>query len=476
MKLLKTPDEVLNYLPPISSLPEAARIPVLLVTPAFAPWIDPTNTLLHDCMNKLFVNEPGHKPQNPRYAVAAVIDKLPDPRDEAADLLGSEGLSLLLARAKDVSGKVAGASRLKSTDKDEPSFIYAVQPLHSALGSNAAIGAPYEVGLRLAKTIFVNGKDRTIFGMRWDYDSDQGKFYLSQSSDLSNCTVASTTESIRNSLDVPLFPVGQRRNVVSSLGNILRQVSKSTDGKSDDPMPASSELEKELPKYVAEHGLHQRVSVWALVEKPDRVVSTDALDPNHVPGAICNGSKLHRVVSGGGGWGKKQGLLSLDPETTFADTTPHGGLLPIDELLGSEDAGSLSEKLQGSPDSFQRLAFGDDLSALSQVASQGDFIQFFASVAPKGEKTKPSGELSNYGEGICCRFGVIPSAETAEAIANVSDAKSRDIVMLPNYFGALTEKAITYSQPVHDEGSSDGSRENRTKLDIPGCRVQLVTA
>ncbi|GAD97030.1 V-type ATPase, C subunit family protein [Paecilomyces variotii No. 5] len=468
-----TPDEVLRHLPPDPSSDEAVRVPILLVTPAFAPWIENTSTFLDDFMNKLFADqsEKGHR--SSRYAVAAIVDKLPDPRDEASDLLGSEGLSLMLACSQDVAGKVARASRLKSTDKDEPSFIFSVKALRSATGNNTAISAPYEVGLRLANTIFVNGKDRTIFGMRWDYDAARERFRLSQSSNLSNCTVRSAGERLRNSLEVSLFPVGQRRRVMSSLGNILRQVSKSTDGKSNDLMPASSELETELPRYVEEHGLDQRISVWALVEKPDRAVSTDVRDATHVPGAICNGSKLHRVVSGGGGWGKKQGLLSLDPETTFTDTAPYGGLFPINELLGPGDAGSLSERLQDFPESFEKLAYGDDLSALSQVASEGDFIQFYASMAPKGQKNSPSADFSDSGEGTCCRFGVIPSAEFAEATADLGDGRSKEIVMLPNYFGALTEKAITYSQPIGGEQPPDSSGENRTKLDIPGCRVQL---
>ncbi|KAL1850113.1 hypothetical protein Plec18170_007211 [Paecilomyces lecythidis] len=471
-----TPDEVLRHLPPVPSSDEAARVPILLVTPAFAPWIENTSAFLDEFMNKLFADRSDKGPRSSRYAVAAIVDKLPDPRDEASDLLGSEGLSLMLAYSQDVAGKVARASRLKRTDKDEPSFIYSAKALRSVTGNNAATGAAYEIGLRLANTIFVNGKDRTIFGMRWDYDAARERFRLSQSSTLSNCTVRSAGERLHNSLEVSLFPVGQRRRVMSSLGNILRQVSKSTDTKSNDAMPASSELETELPMYVEEHGLDQRISVWALVEKPDRVVSTDERDPTHVARAICNGSKLHRVMSGGGGWGKKQGLLSLDPETTFTDTAPYGGLFPISELLGSGGAGSLSERLQDFPESFEKLAYGDDLSSLSQVASEGDFIQFYASVAPKDRKNSSSDNFSNSGEGTCCRFGVIPSAEYAEAIADLGNGGPKDIVMLPNYFGALTEKAITYSQPIGGEKPPNSSGENDTKLDIPGCRVQLVIA
>lgn len=46
---------------------------------------------------------------------------------------------------------------------------------------------------------------------------------------------------------------------------------------------------------------------------------------------------------------------------------------------------------------------------------------------------------------------------------------SKEITTLPQTFGALSEKAIAYSQPMNGDSKADSS----TKLDVPGCRVTL---
>src|SRR5699024_1951031 len=104
-----------------------------------------------------------------------------------------------------------------------------------------------------------------------------------------------------NSFDLPLHPVSQRRRVVSSMGNILRQITNSTDDSSSDAMPASSELEKELPRYISEHNIADPlVSVWALVEKADMKPSMGEGVQDHITNALRAGGKLYRVMSGGG--------------------------------------------------------------------------------------------------------------------------------------------------------------------------------
>jgi len=452
-----------------------SNVPVLLVTPAFASWIDPANTFLEDWINRLFPTSLDHPPHGPLYAVAAVVDKLPDPRNRNGDATDcsedpvpasseSDGLSLLLVRRTDVLGKAAEPVRIGGIRTEEPVFIHSIQPKSPALNA-ATRPAPYEVGLRLANTVFVNGKDRTMFGMRWDYNSAAGKFSLGQHLDLSSCTVISSADSVRSSLELPLHPVSRRRKVISSMGNILRQVSKSADGESDEPMPASSDLEVELPRYVAEHNIaDHRVSVWALVEQSDCSTPTGTNAQDHVASAIRKGNKLHRVVSGGGGWGKKQGLLSLDPESNFAEA--HGNPLTFDELLGSLDSATPQEEIPDFP------AFGEDISSLSQIAKPGDYVQFFVSVQPKCRRTHPSSELKDPEGVISYHFGVSVIRETPHIDA-VEGSPSKDLAVLPNYFGALSEKAITYSQPVQDTESTGEGRECRTKLDIPGCRVEL---
>ncbi|PKX88494.1 uncharacterized protein P174DRAFT_465011 [Aspergillus novofumigatus IBT 16806] len=117
------------------------------------------------------------------------------------------------------------------------------------------------------------------------------------------------------------------------MGNILRQVAKHADGSSNEPMPASSELEKELP----------RVSVWPCgTSTQDRLVQS-----------IQTGGKLHRVMSGGGGWafwkqkntescqsliiyshgdGRTPPTMAMDDLSSLSQARTHSGLRALSEL------------------------------------------------------------------------------------------------------------------------------------------------
>ncbi|PYH87392.1 hypothetical protein BO71DRAFT_404701, partial [Aspergillus ellipticus CBS 707.79] len=327
----------------------------------------------------------------------------------------------------------------------------------------------HEIGLRLANTIFINGNENTLFGTRWIYTPSHG-YTLNQSRNLSSCIVTSDASLIYNSFNLPLYPVGQRRRVITSMGNILRQLSKHTDSQSLDPMPASAELEKELPRYIAEHNIvDQRVSVWALIEESEDGFQkeTNLNVQDNLVKSIRKGGKLHRVISGGGGWGKKQGLLSLDPETTFLETDSRGGMLGLNSIFAVNNAHSSSDIPPPPPPPFEMPQFGEDLSTLSQAAGAGDYIQFFVSVEPNHV---PVRHLED--GGMSFHFGIVSDAE---AIVQASDPTKKDLFVAPDYFGALSERAITYLQPVsRAAASTDVVHESSAKFDIPGCRVELV--
>jgi hypothetical protein len=178
------------------------------------------------------------------------------------------------------------------------------------------------------------------------------------------------------------------------MGNILRRISKPADGESNKPIPAASELEKDLPKYAEDNNLTgQRLSVWALVEPPHAAdeTKTSLSSQDYVTSAIQKGSRIHRVISGGGGWGKKQGLLSLDPETSFTDTIPPGSLVKTSELFRVPDTTASYEQLSGRP--VASASIGEDLSVLSQAAREGDYVRFFVS-GPKTQKNESSTPLT----------------------------------------------------------------------------------
>lgn len=404
--------------------------------------------------------------------VAAVVDGLPDPSErrnseveqenELQDKKGaqeSEGISLLLLAQADVLGKAIQPRRIRSSEVEEPALALSVETIADKAG--APVRHPtYDVGLRLANTTFVNGKEHTLLGMRWKYDTTSGRLEVDQCVNLTSCVIRSAAQNVHDSYKLPLHPVSERRRVTSSMGNILSQVAKHPDGDSPDSIPASIELEKELPRYVDEHDIvDQRVSVWALLEKPHCTVppkaGTSAQD--RVTESLRAGCKLLRVMSGGGGWGKKQGLLSLDPETSFAEVSDRGNISSLDELF---DATGAPHRQDGPPPI-------DDLISLSQLVDPDDYVQFFVSVDPRHLQDGHSGLLNNgIGTTTSFQFGVMSGVdgEVEEAI----ERKDReDIVVLPHYFGALSRHAITYAREGKEASCT-------TKLDVPGSRVELA--
>lgn len=368
----------------------------------------------------------------------------------------------MIAEEADLQWKALPPSRIKGPSGEEPSLAVAVRDTQTNQGHP---GPAHEVGLRLANTVFVNGKERTFLGMHWRADKAGGKLSLNQIADLTSCSVSSRETSISSGLTLPLYPVGKRRTVITGMGNILRQLSKSADSGSLEPMPASTELETELPRYIKEHNItDQRVSVWALVEKPDVKVSGQSSTQDRLFQSLRQGGKLHRVMSGGGGWGKKQGLLSLDPEIAFPSAVRANSSTGLDQIFNpvAED-----DSLELPSFFLDNGLIGEDLSRLSQVANPGDFIEFFVAVEPKAHEAQLS-SADVRGSNVSYAFGVVSDAEEAEVPGK--HAEEQSFFGVPNHFGALSEKAITYSQPVLIEGEVVDSS---TKLDIPGCRVVL---
>ncbi|CRK46843.1 hypothetical protein BN1723_020146, partial [Verticillium longisporum] len=84
---------------------------------------------------------------------------------------------------------------------------------------------------------------------------------------------------------------------------------------------------------------------------------------------LALGQRIFQVISGGGGWGKKQGLLSLDTETQFS-------------LTGEEDLESFIRSFHG-----QKGGDGEDAPLDSGVVAPGSTLQFFTTAV--GELPEP---------------------------------------------------------------------------------------
>ncbi|AEO53984.1 hypothetical protein MYCTH_2295979 [Thermothelomyces thermophilus ATCC 42464] len=317
------------------------------------------------------------------------------------------------------------------------------------------VGGPQRVYVPLANTLFANGRPNTIAASQWWFPNQMRigsqlpllmqKVHLKEHTVVLPPDDLGFPEGSGSLVSARVVPVTPARKVLNSMGNILSKLE--VDGKS---VPASEELERIIPLLLkaprklrdGDHPPGGPFNVWALSIPPGYAHSRHILQPlqlaNYSPDQewslaklaayrmnihLACGCRLHKVVSGGGGWGAKQGLLSLDPQT---------------EPLTDED-----QDLQSFIDSFSRKY--DDGSvdggsgSGSGIAPPGWYVQFFVEAAyPEPQQyliPEPRGyDPEERPRSVTTVFGT-PGA--------VIGASPLDIVRsYPNLFGGVSSEGV----------------------------------
>lgn len=345
----------------------------------------------------------------------------------------------------------------------------------------------------LANTVFQTGTPTTMTLATWNLrlgDNEPHPLTLLSRERVSHHAVRLTgfndsADQAQPALRIPLIPLTWPRHVEGCMGNIVRRIAGS-EGKA---VNASAELEDVVPRFFKSRGEPaQSTTAWALVI-PDNLKETVVADTTKllegsinraiqksgrnqpweelwgsnppkentlVSRAVASGARLHRVLSGGGGWGKKAGLLSLDPVPI------NGVAVPVRE-----------ETVTDMPDDPQDFA-----SSLTPVVRDGDWIQFF--LPPTSYMNAETVRLHNE-ESIRAReketawdwtLGTIPS--TMDSIpgeswqhANVTS----DISIFRHSFGALTEGGLTLTKRSTRGINGDRLCSTTTTIDVPFSRL-----
>jgi hypothetical protein len=210
---------------------------------------------------------------------------------------------------------------------------------------------------------------------------------------------------------LPLRRLTKPRKVQEAMGNILRAL-EMPEGT---PHGASRELEAGVDKYIQSLpdnvGAPERVDVFA------RLTTQEPSSPNPSELLLSPGTRLHRVLSGGGGWGNKAGLLSLDPQ-------------------GERDVQVFEQEFEARYD-------GTD-AAHGGIVKTGEWVQFYvAENAPPAER------------GI--QFGAVGKMEDTRLVEDDIGGKERTIA---GCFGGASEMGV-------DIGVAGKSR----RMDVPGGAV-----
>ncbi|KAF4626155.1 hypothetical protein G7Y89_g12006 [Cudoniella acicularis] len=238
-----------------------------------------------------------------------------------------------------------------------------------------------DLTLPLANTLFTNGRKSTLIISKWQLS--RGSFKKVKSFEKKNQTINVFNGMKSLEPSIPVLPLTPPRTIASGLGNIVRTLQFGQE----DIGPASRELEECVDEYLKlskdANQSSPKFSVWALII-PDHImrpleelqgfridltpkqISSYRQGKQYVGFWISKGAIFARVVSGGGGWGLKQGLLSLDPETSYSN---------IDDILPDSSM------------SFQE----QQSSALGNIAQSATFAGGFG----EGARLQDSTDLLN---------------------------------------------------------------------------------
>jgi hypothetical protein len=399
--------------------------------------------------------------------LTAAVDKVPRYDRRIDTFSSSEGISVLRGQNTRLLPSLLDPV-YPSLAKSPPSLTFQ-RPPSDNLGQLA-------VHVPLANTLFSNGSQNTLFASQWVVNKNQPPTLtekLSQTSQKVVLPVADLQYKGMNpttTMRTHLVPITPRAIALRSLGNILSSLQ--IDGR---PAPPSQQLESVIPKLLkaprklrddnhdGDDPVGHHAAVWALVMPPSRAaMDLPVLDPlpvdNYDPDVewelaqktarametyLVAGCRLHKVLSGGGGWGAKQGLLSLDPQTRIATDDQQD----LDSFKASFHEGPGGA---ASPAGFPNRG---------GIVTPGSYVQFFVEAA----YPTPEQSLANWardwdpvesGETVTTAFG------TPGAVIGASPADS--ISSFPSLFGAISSSGVYLSRK-----GERGLAELAAKMDSP---------
>ncbi|KAK4244800.1 hypothetical protein C7999DRAFT_16975, partial [Corynascus novoguineensis] len=326
---------------------------VILASRSLASWLD-DNVFLSRLLAASGMADV--EPSNVSVLTAAV-DEVPRYDRRLDYFASSEGISILRGHKR----RILPSLHLPTVTSASPSLPSDQHPASPSNSNQAASlefrpppagpGGPFRVQVPLANTLFANGRQNTMSASQWWFPNQlhigSQLPVLKQKVHLTNQTVIlppndlGFTPGSGTGVSGRIIPVTPARKVLGSMGNILSKIEINGE-----PAPASQELEHvvhlllKAPRKLrddnhgSDHTTRGPLDVWAMIIPPQHVESDrvtpplplDEYHPNrewrlarHCSNAVAlhlaYGCRLHRVLSGGGGWGAKQGLLSLDSQT-----------------------------------------------------------------------------------------------------------------------------------------------------------------
>lgn len=311
-----------------------------------------------------------------------------------------------------------------------------------------------------SNTIFQNGQTSTMYAQRWmvrKTSSSGPELLISQPvrTFAQGLTLwRSGNGGTEYALEIPLEQLTTPRRIAVSFGNVISILESEEVSGVKSGVPASSELEKCVSNWLQTNDLaNQQVHVWALVipqELRADCVNGEITDLRRM---LLSGSRLHKVLSGGGGWGPRKGLLALDPE--------------LDYHTGTRQATK-------------------DHQGFGEIVRPGNWIIFYVYDVwshPDSKSTNSSGKSWYLRGPVSITFGTTPSTidSLPGADGNGTSSPDVDCVYIRNHFGMMSERGMAMEiaaldnkpQKPENLGENDASNVFRMKLDPPNTQFHI---
>ena len=436
------------------------------MTPSHIKLLEDADNFIPKLLSRLFQ---AAKEGQEVDVLAAVVDRIPYPtydqtatRDQTTSETiplaeskiddGSKGLSFIVLDAGEAtpdlwSGRGQPKVRETITTQDCSTLSFAFPPFRQSL--SMAVDGKEEycdwisrtLQLPVANTVFHNGKRATLVAQRWIVEERLGApntFSCVQESSLPQQVLhmpsvfSFPSKAFEENMFSHLIPITPARTISAAAGNIIRRISE--ENPRDGDAPASEELEETISGAIRAGSIPaEQVGVWALVKDsnfppPTQDKEEAVTGAQEMQKAILNGSRLHKVLSGGGGWDEKRGLLALDPDSDY-NSDPDG----LDEVYNTDvELG----KLQG----------------LRAIVKAGDLVRFYINRPPcmSGSYENLLGiRKTKETPSLLMEFGSLPSTADLMPGSPGTQPGASNCIMIKDHFGMLSERGMSLQVSIH---------------------------
>lgn len=353
-------------------------------------------------------------------------------------------------------------------------------------------GGQQVIALPVANTMFLNGRESSIYEDIWEVTAKpdgRPHFHRLSRTPLKSFEVAITSTGGWPYIGIPMLPLTRPCEIGSSIGNVLRELKR---GDSSESFPASADLEVAVPQLLKSPWLTEAarsgVSIFALITSKDfyakanEETRTGLRPPGRralMDGLFDGRARLHRVTGGGGGWGNKKGLLSLEPGMdVFADKHDLLPLLPAEgenyDFQGASNLASPGDNVQ-----FVAVVPGQQGPAVEPNSSEKagqDYMERKTGMTFLGRESGRINawrtRLSNTNPRMA--IGTSLRDEAHSSITESSASSGDTLILVHNFFGMLSEGGACLGRTNADAAHSEDENEPvsfTSRLDIPFTTV-----